>query len=83
MSTPLDRFRAERDASPVYGRSPDGYVEVSRDATGRIGVSIREGAFRELTHRQLTDEVRGALTAAVSDYSRTADRLFHRWGGDW
>ena len=83
MTTPLERFRAERDASPVHGRSPDGYVEVSRDATGRIGVSIREGAFRELTHRQLTAEVRGALTAAVGDYSRIADQLFHRWGGEW
>ena len=83
MTTPLEQFRAERDSSPVYGRSPDGYVEVRRDARGEISVHIREGALRELTHRQLTAEIRGALAAAVSDYSTISDRLFHRWGGNW
>jgi hypothetical protein len=83
MPTPLEQFQAERDSSPVHGRSPDGYVEVRRDVHGEISVSIRDGAFRELTHKQLTAEIRGALAAAVSDYSRISDRLFHRWGGTW
>jgi hypothetical protein len=83
MTTPLERLRAERDASPVQGRSPDGWVEVRRDARGEISVSIRDGALRELTHAQLTAEIRGALTAAVADYSRISDRLFQRWGGIW
>jgi hypothetical protein len=35
MTTPLEQFRAERDSTPVHGRSPDGWVEVERDATAR------------------------------------------------
>ncbi|WP_422770777.1 YbaB/EbfC family nucleoid-associated protein [Plantactinospora sp. WMMC1484] len=81
MENQYDRFRAELDSSPVHGRSPLGYVEVRRDAKGEISVSIGPGAFRELTHRQLTDEVHGALAAAIADYSQTSERLFQRWGG--
>lgn len=83
MLTPLEQFRAERDSTPVHGRSPQGYVEVHRDGHGEISVSIEPGAFRELTHKQLTAEIRGALAAAVADYSRISDRLFQRWGGTW
>ena len=83
MLTPLEQFGTERDSTAVHGRSPDGYVEVRRDAHGEISVSIRPGAFRELSHKQLTAEIRGALAAAVSDYSRISDRLFSRWGGIW
>jgi hypothetical protein len=82
MATQFERFRAELDTSPVHGRSPDGYVEVNRDERGEITVTVERGAFRELTHKQLTDEVRGALAAALGDYSRTSDRLFQRWGGN-
>ncbi|MFY1669212.1 YbaB/EbfC family nucleoid-associated protein [Plantactinospora sp. WMMB334] len=80
METQYDRFRAELDSSPVHGRSALGYVEVRRDAKGEISVSIEPGAFRELTHRQLTDEVHGALATALADYARTSERLFQRWG---
>jgi len=83
MLTPLEQFRAARDSAPVHGRSPDGYVEVRRDEHGEISVSIRRGAFRELTRTQLTAEIRGALAAAVSDYSHISDQLFTRWGGIW
>jgi hypothetical protein len=83
VTTPLEQFRAERDASPVHGRSPGGWAEVRRDARGEISVRIRDGALRELTHEQLTAEIRGALAAAVADYSQISDRLFRRWGGVW
>ena len=83
MLTPLEQFRAERDATPVQGRSPDGYVEVRRDAHGEISVSIRPGALRELTHNPCPAETRGARAAAVRDYSSISDRLFTRWGGIW
>jgi hypothetical protein len=83
VTSPFERFRAALDASPVRGRSSLGHVEVRRDEHGDITVTIEPGTFRELTHRQLTEEVRGALAAAVSDYSRTSDRLFQRWGGTW
>ena len=81
MPTPFEQFRAELDATPIKGRSPRRYVQVSRDAKGEITVTIEAGTFAELTHRQLTDEIRGALTAALGDYSRASDRLFQRWGG--
>jgi hypothetical protein len=83
VTTPLEQFRSERDTSPVHGRSPEGYVEVRRDTRGEISVRIRDGAFRELSHRQLTAEIRAALAAAVSDYAAISDRLFQRWGGSW
>ena len=81
MATQFERFRAELDASPVHGRSPNGYVEVNRNERGEISVIVERGTLRELTHKQLTDEVRAALVAALGDYSRTSDRLFQRWGG--
>jgi hypothetical protein len=83
VTTPLEQFRAERDASPVHGRSPGGWVEVRRDALGEISVSIRDGALRELTHDRLTAEIRGALAAAVADYAQISHRLFQRWAGTW
>jgi hypothetical protein len=83
MLSPIEQFRTELEASPVRGRSPEGWVEVERDERGEISVRVEPGAFRSLTHRQLTDEIRGALTAAVTDYSKTSDRLFQRWGGAW
>jgi DNA-binding protein YbaB len=81
MPSQFEQFRAELDGSPVHGRSPLGYVEVTRDEHGDITVTIEPGTFRELTHNQLTAEVRAALAAAVSDYSNTSNRLFQRWGG--
>ncbi|GAA0561484.1 hypothetical protein GCM10010172_50850 [Paractinoplanes ferrugineus] len=83
MTGPIEQFRTELEASPISGRSPDGWVQVGRDRHGEISVRIEPGAFRSLSHRQLTDEIRGALTAAVADYSRISDRLFQRWGGAW
>ena len=81
MTSQFEHFREELSTAPVRGRSPHGYVEVQRTDRGEVVASIERGAFRELTHQQLTDEVRGALLDAVSDYSRTSDRLFQRWGG--
>jgi hypothetical protein len=81
MPSQFEQFRSELDASPVHGRSRYSYVEVNRDDRGDISVTIEPGTFRELTHQQLVDEVRGALAAAVSDYSQISDRLFRRWGG--
>jgi DNA-binding protein YbaB len=83
MPSYFEQFRAQLDASPVHGRSPRGYVAVTRDDRGEITVTIAPGTFRRLSHRQLTDEIRGALADAVNDYARTSDRLFHRWGGTW
>ncbi len=77
----LEHFRSELDASPVRGVSPDGYVEVRRDDHGDIEVTVEPGTVGRLSRARLEDEVRGALTAAVGDYSRTSDRLFERWVG--
>ncbi|MFC6021850.1 hypothetical protein ACFP2T_37525 [Plantactinospora solaniradicis] len=82
MRSQYEHFRAELDAHPVRGRSPRGYVEVQRDDRGEINVLIERGAFGQLTHKELTNEVHGALTAALHDYSRTSERLFQRWGGN-
>jgi hypothetical protein len=81
MPTQFDRYHAELTASAVHGRSAAGHIEVNRNDRGEISVTIEAGTFRELTHKQLCAEVRGALLAALGDYSRTADRLFQRWGG--
>jgi hypothetical protein len=77
----LEHFRSALDASPVRGVSPDGYVEVRRDDNGDIEVTVEPGTVGRLSHARLEDEVRGALVAAVGDYSRTSDRLFDRWVG--
>lgn len=81
MPSSVENFRAELESSPVRGQSPLGHVEATRDDRGDIAVTIKPGAFAELTHAQLTDEVRGALMAASQDYARTSERLFQRWGG--
>jgi hypothetical protein len=77
----LAHFRSELDASPVRGVSPDGFVEVRRDDRGDIEVTVEPGTVGRLSHARLEDEVRGALVAAVGDYSRASDRLFERWVG--
>jgi hypothetical protein len=77
----LEHFRSALDASPVRGVSPDGFVEVRRDDHGDIEVTVEPGTVDRLSHGRLEDEVRGALVAAIGDYSRTSDRLFERWVG--
>jgi len=80
MPSSIENFRTELNKSPVHGRSPLGYIEATRDEHGEIAVTITPGAFAELTHKQLTSEVRGALVAASQNYARTSERLFQRWG---
>lgn len=77
----LEHFRSALDASPVRGESPGGFVEVRRDDQGDISVTVQPGAVSRLGLGRLADEVRGALAAAVADYSRTSDRLFALWAG--
>jgi hypothetical protein len=77
----LAQFRAALDASPVRGESPDGFIEVRRDDRGEIEVTVAPGTVGRLSPARLEAEVRGALVAAVGDYSRTSDRLFERWIG--
>lgn len=82
MQTPLEQYRQALTHSRVRGRSPREFVEIVRDERGEISVHIEPGTFRELTHRELTDEIRDALVTALADYAATADRLYRRWDAD-
>ncbi|MGA8117203.1 MAG: hypothetical protein WCA46_26515 [Actinocatenispora sp.] len=77
MKTLLEQYNEAVDRLPVTVKSPDGWVTVSRSDTGNLSVRLRQGAATRLTERQLTAEVRGALTSAYLTY-RTKCRELRR-----
>ncbi len=65
----------------AVGVSADRSVTITLTGRGGIEVMVEPGTVGRLSPARLADEVRGALVAAVGDYSRASDRLFERWAG--
>jgi hypothetical protein len=71
----LDRYFDAVATIRATGVSPDGWVSVTRDPGGEIGVHIRPGMLRRCPRDKVADEIRGALVAAVADHRRQYRQL--------
>ena len=79
MLTRVEQFRKAMNQASFSTESPRRHVRLHRDETGAVTVRLERGTLARLSHRELTDEITGALSAGLAEYARVRRELIHRY----
>lgn len=70
-----ERYLAGVAAIRAVGRSPRGWVTVTREPSGDLDVQIQPGMLCSCTSDEVADEIRGGLIAVLADHRRQFRQL--------
>lgn len=77
----IDAYRRELATVRVTALSANGWIRITRAASGEIAVSITPGELHRHTERQVEEEIASALQAAFADFDRQYRVLRRRYFG--
>ncbi len=79
MLTRVEQFRKAMNQTSFSIESPHGHVRLHLDDKGAATVRLERGALARLSHRELTDEIAGALSAGLAEYARIRRELIRQY----
>ena len=77
----IEAYRRELAAVHVTALSANGWIRITRNASGEIAVNIAPGELRRHTERQVEEEIASALEAAFADFDKQYRVIRRRYFG--